>query len=65
MLSAICFNLHQSKIFSSGSWLNLYGTVLRFYDHVKEGFRKQTNLKPAILAFLNMFAALSQIISMI
>ena len=32
MLSAICFNLDQSKILSSGNWLTLYHTIPTFND---------------------------------
>ena len=38
MLSAICFNLDQSKILSSGNGLTLYHTITGFNDPGKEPF---------------------------
>ena len=38
MSSAICFNLEQSKILSSGNELNLYNTILTFNDSWKLAF---------------------------
>ena len=40
MSSAICFNLDQSKILSSGNMLTLYPIIQTFNDSEKEAFRK-------------------------
>ena len=55
MLSAICFNLDQSKILSSGNGLTLYhclkGTLLVCYRHVLTGGNRVLTLYHTIPTF--------------
>ena len=43
MLSAICFNLDQSKILSSGNGLTLYQTIPGCNDHFENNVGKGKN----------------------
>ena len=65
MLSAICFDLDQSKILLSGNSLTLYHTRPTFNTLAKEGFGKHCGKKrkcwePAFSSFPAMFSILSQ-----